>query len=134
MFIQGVPKKCPIATFSLNLFQRSDYTFSHVFRYVSLWDIFFGTPCKLKSVALEACLRVNHLLHNKWWKLFVECWKQHCNALMKLLIVDWIVKERSGILETFLACIHRQWWKSYKYFQLQSATNISHNISKNCKL
>ena len=25
-------KKCPIAIFSLNLFQRSDYTFSHVFR------------------------------------------------------------------------------------------------------
>ena len=25
-------KKCPIATFSLNLFQRSDYSFSHVFR------------------------------------------------------------------------------------------------------
>ena len=30
--IQGVPKKCNIAIFSLNLFQRSDYTFSHVFR------------------------------------------------------------------------------------------------------
>ena len=30
--VQGVPKKCPIATFSLNLFQRSDCTFSHVFR------------------------------------------------------------------------------------------------------
>ena len=29
--VQGVPKKCPIATFSLNLFQKSDYTFSHVF-------------------------------------------------------------------------------------------------------
>ena len=29
--VQGVPK-CPIATFSLNLFQRSNYTFSHVFR------------------------------------------------------------------------------------------------------
>ena len=28
----GCPKKCPIAIFSLNLFQRSDYTFSHVFR------------------------------------------------------------------------------------------------------
>ena len=25
-------KKCPIASFSLNLFQRSDYTFSCVFR------------------------------------------------------------------------------------------------------
>ena len=25
-------KKCPIAIFSLNLFQRSDLTFSHVFR------------------------------------------------------------------------------------------------------
>ena len=25
-------KKCPIANFSLNLFQRSDYTFSHVLR------------------------------------------------------------------------------------------------------
>ena len=25
-------KKCPIAIFSLNLFQRCDYTFSHVFR------------------------------------------------------------------------------------------------------
>ena len=30
--LQGVQKKCPIATFSLHLFQRSDYTFSHVFR------------------------------------------------------------------------------------------------------
>ena len=31
--IYRVPqKKCPIAIFSLNLFQRSDYTFSHVFR------------------------------------------------------------------------------------------------------
>ena len=29
--LQGVPKKCPIAMFSLNLFQRSDLTFSHVF-------------------------------------------------------------------------------------------------------
>ena len=32
LYIQGVPKKCPIAIFSLNLFQRCDYTFSHVFR------------------------------------------------------------------------------------------------------
>ena len=31
-FIQGVPKKCPIAIFSLNMFQRCDYTFSDVFR------------------------------------------------------------------------------------------------------
>ena len=32
-YIYRVPqKKCPIAIFSLNLFQRSDYTFSHVFR------------------------------------------------------------------------------------------------------
>ena len=30
--IQGVPKKCNIAIFSLNLFQRSDLAFSHVFR------------------------------------------------------------------------------------------------------
>ena len=30
--LQGAPKKCPIAIFSLNLFQRPDYTFSHVFR------------------------------------------------------------------------------------------------------
>ena len=28
----GCPKKCPKAICSLNLFQRSDYTFSHVFR------------------------------------------------------------------------------------------------------
>ena len=32
IFIQGVPKKCNIAIFSLNLFQRSDYAFSQVFR------------------------------------------------------------------------------------------------------
>ena len=30
--VQGVPKKCPIAIFSFNLFQRCDCTFSHVFR------------------------------------------------------------------------------------------------------
>ena len=30
--IQGVSKKCNIAMFSLNLFQRSNYTFSWVFR------------------------------------------------------------------------------------------------------
>ena len=29
--VQGVSKKCPIATCSLNLFQRSDYTFLPVF-------------------------------------------------------------------------------------------------------
>ena len=32
IWVQGVPNKCPIATFSLNLFQRSDYAFSQVFR------------------------------------------------------------------------------------------------------
>ena len=30
--VQGVPKKCPIAIFRLNMFQRCDYTFSDVFR------------------------------------------------------------------------------------------------------
>ena len=32
IYLQGAPKKCPIANFSLNLFHRSDYTFSHVLR------------------------------------------------------------------------------------------------------
>ena len=31
-FYRVSQKKCNIAIFSLNLFQRSDYTFSHVFR------------------------------------------------------------------------------------------------------
>ena len=35
--LQGVPKKCNIAIFSLNLFQRSDYTFSHVFQKSEFW-------------------------------------------------------------------------------------------------
>ena len=62
--IQGVSKKCPIAILSLNLYQRSDYTFSHVFRNQN----FDSVPSL--NIPIQNINRSKTLVLNRaWWAL-----------------------------------------------------------------
>ena len=86
MTYTGCPKKCPLAIFGLNLFQKSDLTFSHVFH--EIFD--FDWNCGGKSTA---CILVffGHLIF-----LMIKLFRW---IGLKILILKHMWKSVIGLLE-----------------------------------